>query len=81
MKTDKERTKDMFQEISQNANAGVINPEKVKEEIKMEHRFLQNEIFYSLIVPMIKGLSDCGFDRRNKQSVKEARQMLENLEE
>lgn len=83
-KTDKETAKSIVEAISRAANTS--NREVFKEVVALvqrEHRYLQNEIFLELVLPLLKAWTEAAtndrFDARNEYTVKTCQMIIEFL--
>lgn len=65
--------------LLQAVNAGIINPEKLSDTIANSHRYLQNQIYVSIIKPVIKKLADNRTDTRNEKAVTECQEIVETV--
>lgn len=61
-------------------NSG-INSDDLVDELAAEHRWLQNEVFYEVVKPLIVSYAEReAFDQRNENAVMECREIVEQMD-
>jgi len=60
-------------------NGSHINNEEIKNSVSNMHRYLQHEMFYTIIKPLIIGLAEQNTDKRNEKAVKASREIAETM--
>jgi hypothetical protein len=76
--TEIENTQELYEAISQMSNCSSINPDELRKNFAYDHNFLQNEVFFNLVLPLVKEMAEQDFvDARNKQAHNTAKELLE----